>query len=118
MDDSEFVDSDIPFRGTTAWENVPRFYVNFRKACLMHDAGYSGAKTADAMSGYKTVDLFTKTKTEIDQRFLDDMQRLCDEQISDKAKVARANCKSYGGFHSTSGAQSRWQVVDKGGPLI
>src|SRR5437879_3107308 len=36
-DDSSFVNTNVPFAGEKVW------HVNFREACELHDAGYSGA---------------------------------------------------------------------------
>lgn len=118
-DDSEFVDSEIPFADAASWQRSKKYYVNFREACKQHDAGYSGAKVRDmALNGGKVIDYFTWTKTAIDDKFLVDMRKICDDQIPQTATVALTNCKQNGGFHLVSGAMSRYHIVDKGGFLF
>ena len=87
--------------------------VNFREACLYHDAAYSGAKVHDKFAG-KHQDYFFWKQKRIDDKFLVDMGTLCDEQISAGSPVARADCKATGGEFS-GGAKSRYNVVRKWG---
>jgi hypothetical protein len=118
-DDSEFVDSEVPFADAASWKRSKKYHVSFREACKQHDAGYSGAKVRDmALNGGKVIDYFTWTKTAIDDKFLVDMRKICDDQIPKTATVALANCKQNGGFHLVSGAKSRYNIVDKGGFLF
>jgi hypothetical protein len=39
------------------------------------------------------------------------MIKICDEQIPKEATVALNNCKHNGGFHTVSGAQTRYDIV-------
>ena len=86
-----------------------RYKVDFREACNLHDAGYSGALVWDAINGV-WYDYYGKTKEEVDNKFLADMRKLCDEQIPADAPVARADCRSTGGY-SSNGAESRYNFV-------
>jgi len=86
-----------------------RYKVDFREACNLHDAGYSGALVWDSING-RWYDYFGKTKEEVDQKFLADMRKLCDEQIPADAPVARADCRATGGTTS-NGAESRYNFV-------
>lgn len=111
-DDSEFVDSEVPFADISSWSKAPKYHVNFREACMQHDAGYSHAKVKDmALNGGKTIDYFNSTKSEIDLKFLKDMIKICDASIPKSAKVALNNCKNNGGFHTVSGAKTRYNIV-------
>ena len=119
LDDSDFVNSEIPFADEASWERSKKYHVNFREACKQHDAGYSGAKVRDmALNGGKVIDYFTWTKKAIDDKFLVDMRKICDDKVPQTATVALANCKQNGGFHLVSGAKSRYNVVDKGGLIF
>ena len=114
LDVSTYLDSNTPevWHGSHA-----RYTVNFRKACLMHDVGYSGAKSFDLYSN--TVrDFFDDTRKAIDDRFYADMVIECEKQIPATATHARANCREYGGYHMSHGARSRYQGVSKGGAAV
>ena len=110
-DDSDFVNSEIPFADLGSWERAKKYHVNFREACKLHDAGYSHAKVRDDLNGGVIVDFFNWTKAEVDNKFLKDMIKICDEQIPKEATVALNNCKHNGGFHTVSGAQTRYDIV-------
>ncbi|MDP1720297.1 MAG: hypothetical protein Q8L08_04780 [Candidatus Nanopelagicaceae bacterium] len=111
-DDSAFVDSEIPFADDFAWSKALKYNVNFREACKQHDAGYSHAKVIDmALNGGKIIDYFTWTKKMVDDKFLEDMIKICDASIPKDAEVALNNCKNNGGFHTVSGAKTRYDVV-------
>lgn len=86
-----------------------RYIVNFRQACNMHDAGYSGAKVYDPFSG-KVLDLFGWSQKRIDDKFLADMRTLCERRIPASAPVALADCKARGGKTSW-GAKTRYNFV-------
>jgi hypothetical protein len=70
----------------------PSFTVNFRAACLLHDAGYSGALVWDRING-KFVDFRGMTKKEVDDKFFDDMAKLCEAKIPARWETALKNCK-------------------------
>lgn len=96
---------------------APGFWVNFRKACNLHDAGYSGAKVRDNLHGGASIDFFTWDQKRIDDKFLDDMRLLCDDQIPATAPGAIADCKARGGKVSW-GAESRYNFVRGAGSLF
>ena len=87
-----------------------RYHVNFREACNLHDAGYSGAKVRDPFAGGAVVDFLGKTQEQVDEKFLRDMRSLCVAQIPAEATVALADCKASGGKTST-GALTRYNIV-------
>ena len=93
------------------------YAVNFREACKLHDAGYSGAKVRDALHGGAVVDFFTWTKARVDKKFLEDMILICERTIPASAATALANCKATGGNFSV-GARSRFNFVDRFGSLF
>ncbi len=93
------------------------YTVNFREACKLHDAGYSGAKVTDALHGGKVVDFFTSTRAQVDTKFLEDMRLICDSTIPATATTARANCRATGGNVSV-GALSRYNFVNRAGGLF
>jgi hypothetical protein len=94
----------------------PRYTVNFRAACNLHDAGYSGAKVKDALNG-GVVDFFAWTQKRVDDKFLADMRQLCVAQIPASASVAVADCKGRGG-KTSFGAESRYNLVTSAGSLF
>ena len=98
---STFLNSNNPF-GT-------RYTVHFEMACNLHDAGYSGSKVLDPING-GIIDYFTYDQKQVDDKFLADMRKLCDEQIPAKAPVARADCKATGG-KTSFGAETRYNFV-------
>lgn len=111
-DDSEFVDSEIPFADVGSWNHAKKYRVDFREACKQHDAGYSHAKVHDMKeNGGGVIDYFSWTKARVDAKFLVDMRKLCDAQVPAPATVALRNCKQNGGFHLVSGAKSRYDIV-------
>lgn len=111
-DDSDFVNSQIPFADLGAWRRGRKYHVNFREACKLHDAGYTHAKVQDVLHGGAIVDFFSWTKAQIDRKFLNDMLLICDQQITDPAaRIARRNCKRNGGFHLVAGARTRYNLV-------
>ena len=92
-----------------------RYTVDFRPACNLHDAGYSGAYVWDAING-RWYDAFDRSKAEIDTKFLLDMQKLCEKQIPADAPEALRECKSTGehlldGHIPANGAESRYNFV-------
>lgn len=90
-----------------------RYVVDFREACNLHDAGYSGAKVADPING-GVVDYYGWTQRRVDDKFLDDMQKLCDTKIPADAAVALADCKAHGG-KTSFGAKTRYDFVREHG---
>ncbi len=117
-DDSEYINSEIPYADESGWNSAHKYYVNFREACKQHDAAYSHAKVNGEMTlrgrpkpKPKIVDYFTWTKQKIDTKFLADMIKICEVSIPKTAKIALNNCKNYGGFHTVSGAKTRFNLV-------
>jgi hypothetical protein len=111
-DESAFVDSEIPFADNIEWGKAFKYNVSFREACMQHDAAYSHAKVKEmALNGGKVIDYFTWTKEKIDDKFLEDMIKICDASIPKTAKIALNNCKNNGGFHTVSGAKTRYNIV-------
>lgn len=111
-DDSEYVDSEIPFADVSIWSEAKKYRVNFREACKQHDAGYSHAKVKDMdLNGGKVIDYFTWTKKMVDDKFLIDMIKICDAWLPKTATIALNNCKNNGGFHTVSGAKTRHNIV-------
>jgi len=86
------------------------YTVNFKDACDLHDAGYSGAVVRDKINGGIVVDYRTWSRKRVDAKFLDDMRRLCTRQIPATAFVALRNCKATGG-NASFGAESRFDFV-------
>lgn len=110
-DDSTFVNTKVPFAGEK------KYRVDFREACKLHDAGYSGAEVADPIDGGFD-DFFGWTRAQVDAKFLDDMRELCARAIPRSATVALQSCRWQGGYHATSGAYSRYLIVHAGGGLF
>lgn len=111
-DDSEYVDSEIPLGQSVKWLKAKKYLVNFREACKQHDAAYSHAMVREmALNGGVIMDYFTWTKQRIDTKFLADMIKICEHSIPKSAKIALNNCKNYGGWHTVSGAKTRYNLV-------
>lgn len=108
-DTSVYLDTNDPFG--------KRYPVNFREACNLHDAGYSGAKVRDVLHGGKIVDFFEWTRERVDEKFLEDMQMLCRQKISALAPGALADCRGTGGKTSL-GARTRYNLVRDVGDLF
>jgi len=109
-DTSTFLDSNINPAAAS-------YTVNFREACKLHDAGYSGAKVRDPLHARVVVDFLTWTKDQVDQKFLEDMILICERTIPASAATALANCKAIGG-NITVGARSRYNFVQRAGRLF
>lgn len=93
------------------------YTVNFREACKLHDAGYSGARVRDALHGGVVVDFFTWTRKAVDKKFLEDMVLICERTIPASAATALANCKATGG-NASFGAGTRYNFVRRLGGLF
>jgi hypothetical protein len=105
-DTSSYRNSNNPFG--------KRYLVSFRLACNLHDAGYSGAKVDDPINGGE-VDYYGWSQKRVDDKFLADMRKLCDEQLKNSgATVALADCKAHGGKTSW-GAKTRYDFVREHG---
>ena len=84
--------------------------VNFKDACDLHDAGYSGAVVRDKLNGGIVVDFRKWSRKRVDEKFLDDMRYLCKRQLPATAFTALKNCQSTGG-NASVGARSRFNFV-------
>jgi len=85
----------------------PSFEVNFREACLLHDAGYSGALVWDSLN--KKFEDFSDpkwTRKAIDDKFYDDMAKICELKIPSMWETTLDNCKT---------GIARWLAVRVGG---
>jgi len=87
-----------------------KYTVNFRMACNLHDAGYSGSLVKDPLHGNRPVEFLPWNQVRVDNKFLDDMRLLCRQQIPAAAAVARIQCEGHGGAFSF-GAASRADAV-------
>ncbi len=105
------------YRDSNINPTAKSYTVNFREACKLHDAGYSGAKVRDALHGGVVVDFFTSTRKAVDDKFLEDMILICERTIPASAATALANCKATGGNFS-AGARSRFNFVRRFGGLF
>jgi hypothetical protein len=74
------------------------FFVNFRPACDMHDAGYSGGWVFDTING-GIIDTRGLSRSTIDARFFYDLITLCNRQIPGHAPVARSTCYALAGTY-------------------
>lgn len=74
------------------------YTVDFSDACNLHDAGYGGATVADVLDGRRghrpTVNFRKWSRSEVDAKFLSDMQKICRREIPRKARSARVACVS------------------------
>ncbi len=102
---------------STYYEGGQTIVVNFREACKIHDAGYSGAKVADPFQGGAVVDFLTWSRKKVDTRFLEDMRLICDQQVPSWATQALKDCKGTGATTSF-GAESRYDFVHRFGSLF
>lgn len=56
--------------------------VSFREACNAHDAGYAGVVVRDPMTDDVT-DFRTWSRQDVDDKFFDDLRKLCEAQLVD-----------------------------------
>lgn len=92
------------------------YTVDFKAACDLHDAGYSGAIVRDRLRG-GIKDFRKWTRKQVDDKFLADMRLLCRRAIPASATVALTNCLARGG-NLSFGAESRFNFVRKWGHLF
>ena len=71
----------------------PKFRVNFREACNLHDAAYSGAYVWDSINN-KFTDFRGMTRKEADDKLQRDMDKLCEARIPARWTTAVENCKA------------------------
>ena len=67
------------------------FPVSFRQVCDVHDAGYSGGLVYNPSDG-RVLDLRSWSRAQVDNRFLADLQRACNQQVPPYALVALTSC--------------------------
>ncbi len=108
LDTATFLESNNPLGN--------RYVVNFRAACNLHDAGYSGAAVRDEING-GFVDYFGWNKDQVDAKFLADLRKLCEAQIPPSAPVALSDCKNNGG-KTSAGAITYYSGVDTFGHMF
>jgi hypothetical protein len=74
------------YADTAVWHvETVRYEVDFRPACLIHDAGYSGAKTDDIIKG-GIVDFLPHTQKQVDTRFEEDLKDACRADVRRTAR--------------------------------
>ena len=96
---------------------APSYEVNFKDACDLHDACYSGAVVRDTINSDSIVDFRNDSRSTCDTKFLANMRTLCSQQIPETERTALANCRSTGGSLSI-GAKSRYNFVRCWGNLF
>ncbi len=69
-----------------------RFWVSFRAACNLHDAGYAGVTVRDPFKGNAWVDFRTWSRLRVDQQFRRDLMTLCEQHILADATTAKHAC--------------------------
>jgi Prokaryotic phospholipase A2 len=84
-------DQSPPLVDPSPWAAPWVFFVSFRAACDMHDAGYSGGIVFDPING-GIVDTRGLSRSTIDVRFYNDLLTSCNRQIGWNAPAARAQC--------------------------
>jgi hypothetical protein len=88
--------------------------VDFREACDLHDAAYSGAFVWDAING-KFVDFSDPrwTRAAINEKFKHDLQRLCFRQVPQQAvwEKVTLECLTTDDLAGTWGALSYFRIV-------
>jgi hypothetical protein len=111
-DEPQWADTSTYLKYPTTDPDGPEATVNFRAACNLHDAGYSGARVLDPLHGDRVFDPFTWTKEAVDLKFLRDMWLLCDRAFAGKTGwgIALRNCRGTGGA-GAFGAESRYNAV-------
>jgi hypothetical protein len=101
----------VPFVDPSPWNWGRTFWVSFRPACDMHDAGYLGGIVFDPVNG-GVVNTTTMDRATIDNRFLGDLITLCGRSIPWYAPAALATCvgvaSTYYGVVRTFG----WALFD------
>lgn len=92
------------------------FTVNFKDACDLHDACYSGVIVRDKLSeGVRNFQSWSRH--DCDAKFFTDMRRICDARIPPVFTVALMNCRATGG-NASFGARSRYNFVNRWGHLF
>jgi hypothetical protein len=85
--------------------------VNFRPACDMHDAGYSGGFVFDLING-GIVDTRGQSRATVDVRFYTDLLTLCNRQIGWNAPVARSLCYGIASTYYAAVRAAGWALFD------
>jgi hypothetical protein len=90
----------------------PKFKVNFREACNLHDAAYSGAYVWDSLRG-KFKDFRDTTQAQADYDLQRDMNLLCNAQIPARWEDARRQCRDGVGHYMLVRAVGRFSYRDR-----
>jgi Prokaryotic phospholipase A2 len=104
-------DTSPPLVDPSPWAWPYVFVVNFRPACDMHDAGYSGGIVFDPVNG-GIVDTRGLSRVMIDNRFYNDLITLCNRQIGGNAFVARSLCYSIAATYYGAVRAAGWALFD------
>jgi hypothetical protein len=104
-------DTSPPLVDPSPWAAPWVFFVNFRPACDMHDAGYDGGVVFDSING-GAVDTRTQSRLTIDNRFYNDLITLCNRQIGWNAPAARAQCYGIATTYYAAVRAAGWALFD------
>jgi hypothetical protein len=104
-------DVSPPLVDPSPWAAPWVFFVNFRPACDMHDAGYDGGIVFDSING-GIVDTRTQSRLTIDNRFYNDLITLCNRQIGGNAPIARAHCYPIAATYYWAVRGAGWALFD------
>ena len=89
-----------PLPDPSPWAFPYLFWVNFRPACDMHDAGYDGGWVFDVIANNgSVVDTRSQSRATIDAKFFNDLLTLCNQQVPWYAPVARTTCYGLAGTY-------------------
>jgi hypothetical protein len=104
------LDQTPPLVDPSPWAAPWVFFVNFRPACDVHDAGYDGGIIYDPRRGI--VDTRALSRRTIDDRFYDDLINQCNAQIGWNAPAARAQCYTIAGTYYVAVRAAGWALFD------
>ena len=104
-------DTSPPLVDPSPWAAPWVFFVNFRPACDMHDAGYDGGFVFDSING-GIVDTRPQSRLTIDNRFYNDLITLCNRQIGGNAPAARVQCYSIAATYYWAVRGAGWAMFD------
>ncbi len=69
-----------------------KWIVNFRLACNVHDAGYSGVLVRDPLQGNKEIDFSTWSRKKLDKLFLTNLKQICWDQLPGYSPLLLTKC--------------------------
>src|SRR3954466_10731310 len=91
---------------------IPRvFFVNFRPACDMHDAGYDGGFVIDPITG-GIVNTAGQSRFTIDLKFRSDLQARCQRTIPWDAPAALGQCYGIAETYFAAVRAGGWWMFD------